>query len=395
MSDTKESPDVLEASTAADSEAEIAERYRTLYQDYVAQIGQASILVVGAAGAGKSSLCNLVLGREVAEVGGGRPVTTAVTPLQVGDLRLYDTPGYETGEDKQRRFNADIKTLLTRLEDEGEPIDVVWYCVNAPVARFTALDASLVEMFERLHKPVAIVLTQVDEASENGCKELGEAIHAALPPQGDGKERCFIFESSTDERLQLNPGLEQLNSWTVEMLDESRRLSFMAASRRGIERKLTEGESIVRQTVAGAFLVGFTPIPMSDAALLTSAQLSMLARLSYVWDLKSLKELAGGVLVNLIAQNVGKSLAGNLAKLIPGLGTLTGGLINGSVASAMTYALGAAYNRVCEQLCLRGLQGQTQSINELFGERFKAMVAQLFEEYQKDDKPGRHPQDRS
>ena len=65
-----------------------------------------SVLVTGGTGVGKSSLINHLFGMEVAATGNGKPMTDRITRYEPEnyDVVLYDTLGYEVGEDKQQQF---------------------------------------------------------------------------------------------------------------------------------------------------------------------------------------------------------------------------------------------------------------------------------------------------
>lgn len=65
-----------------------------------------------------------------------------------------------------------------------------------------------------------------------------------------------------------------------------------------------------------------------------------------------LKNVIGSRLISML----GKTLAGNLLKLIPGVGSVVGGAINGSVAASITYSLGYALN----QLAMKAVEAKLE-----------------------------------
>ena len=67
---------------------------------------------------------------------------------------------------------------------------------------------------------------------------------------------------------------------------------------------------------------------------------------------------------------IGKTLAGSLLKLIPGVGSLVGGTINAAVASSLTYSLGYALTKLAEMLYLKILDGKfnTDTLNSIITE---------------------------
>ena len=81
-----------------------------------------------------------------------------------------------------------------------------------------------------------------------------------------------------------------------------------------------------------AAIIGFSPIPFSDAFLLVPVQLTMMSRLHKIFG-QSWSESLGKSLTKELA-------VGNILKVIPVVGTVTGGMVNASVAVAITEALG-------------------------------------------------------
>lgn len=86
--------------------------------------------------------------------------------------------------------------------------------------------------------------------------------------------------------------------------------------------------------------VAASPIPFSDSALLIPIQTTMIATIYKVYDEEITEGVITGALKATATSAVGKGLAGNLIKLVPGVGSAVGMVINGSVAVALTEAIG-------------------------------------------------------
>ncbi len=90
-----------------------------------------SLIVLGDAGVGKSTLLNALLGRDAAQVGFGHQTTATIGRYRLssaaGDLLLYDTPGlgshHDRGEDKQTL--ARVERLLPQCDLVLVVIDAV------------------------------------------------------------------------------------------------------------------------------------------------------------------------------------------------------------------------------------------------------------------------------
>lgn len=107
--------------------------------------------------------------------------------------------------------------------------------------------------------------------------------------------------------------------------------------------KLTSTEhKIIHTAAAAAATTAASPIPFSDAALLIPIQTTMITSLYKANGANISRGVVDGALKATMVSGLGKSLAGNLLKFIPGVGTLAGGTINAGVAVGFTEALGFA-----------------------------------------------------
>ena len=92
----------------------------------------------------------------------------------------------------------------------------------------------------------------------------------------------------------------------------------------------------------------------------------MIARLASIWDLPAIKSVAaGGVFAQLVSQ-LGRTLVGNIAKLIPGFGSAAGAAINATVASSITGAIGYSITEICEKISNDELEGKNNNILDYF-----------------------------
>lgn len=107
--------------------------------------------------------------------------------------------------------------------------------------------------------------------------------------------------------------------------------------------KLTSTEhTIIHTAAAAAATTAASPIPFSDAALLIPIQITMITGLYKANGANISQGFVKGVLKATMISTFGKSLAGNLLKFIPGVGTIAGGTLNAGVAISFTEALGFA-----------------------------------------------------
>lgn len=120
-----------------------------------------------------------------------------------------------------------------------------------------------------------------------------------------------------------------------------------------------KANKVVLGFVAGTTATGAIPIPFADAPLLIGEQVAMMAAINNVFGFDigkdSLKSLATAALGVGGATVVGKTVASNLLKMIPGVGTAAGAAISGGTAGVITLALGKAYISVCEAIKIGSL----------------------------------------
>ncbi|NMD46900.1 MAG: GTP-binding protein, partial [Propionibacterium sp.] len=77
-----------------------------------------------------------------------------------------------------------------------------------------------------------------------------------------------------------------------------------------------------------------------------------------------------------VATTLGRTAAANLLKFLPGAGSVAGGVINASVASGFTMAMGQAWLAVCQKAAggqLPKLNGvvDAEAVGHLFEEEFR------------------------
>ena len=343
-------------------------------------IKKPSILVVGGTGVGKSTLVNLLLKKEVAVEGSGKPVNYYSNEL----INIYDSEGYEIGSENQERINNLIFNFIDEKSLQVETsINVILYCISGPSARITDTDINFMNNLKQKNIPFALVVTQIDVATEEQCDNIK---NIALENIKDLEIFESYNEALVDEPIPVEKGLDELNTWVVDVLPDSLRFAYLSVSNRNLEQKFSEGTTIIYQHIAISFTTGFSPIPISDAPILFANQMGMIARLASLWDLGSIQTVITSGLLEPVLSTIGKTIAGNIIKMIPGIGTLVGGTINGAVGAALTYGLGQAINVTCKKICEAQLEGKDISIPEFFDTDFIDLVRVNFQEFKSSNK---------
>lgn len=355
---------------------EVAGKFWDDFKAYVTGLPKASVLILGGSGAGKSTLVNLVFNSEIAKAGSGRPVTKGIELYKNDLVNIYDSEGYEFGEEKQQHFENLIFGFMDEHEVSGDPIDVIWYCISIPGARVVDTDINVINRLNSMGKPVAVVFTQADQASEEQSQSLQNEVLSRTSVRSDA-----IFESSSDRSIELPRGIKELYEWTRDRLPESRRVSFMGAARRDMAKKSAEVDSMITKYTATAFGIGAVPIPVPSAAALVPLQMKMLSEIAVRWNVLSIQQSMGTILTEMVTTTVGRTIAASLLKLFPGVGTVLGGAINGGVAAAVTFGTGKAFNYACRKMQESDLDGTKFDMNEFLKNDFVKMAIEMAMNY--------------
>ena len=106
------------------------------------------------------------------------------------------------------------------------------------------------------------------------------------------------------------------------------------------EEKRKKCHKTVHAASLTAAIIGFSPIPFSDAFLLVPVQLTMMSRLHKIFGQSWSESLGKSLSRELIVVGLGRGAVGNILKLVPAVGTVAGAAINGAVASTITESLG-------------------------------------------------------
>jgi uncharacterized protein (DUF697 family)/GTP-binding protein EngB required for normal cell division len=327
-------------------------------QEMMGQQKVPNILICGQTGVGKSSVINYIFNDTVAVVGNGVPCTRDITLFKNDTANIYDSEGYEIGSKKQEHYEQLIfdDFLLKRKSAQGDDaVHLVWYAVSGAGKRFTDLDVKLIKRIKNEGYPVGVLLTKIDELDDSQLAEMVTAFRNEL----SGVE---IFKLSIEAKHNAEVARycdwEKLEEWSNEKLPEVFRSRFVAGLRGGLDLKRKQAGAAIAGATAAAAAVGASPIPFSDAALLIPIQTGMIVGIAGIYGIHVGKAAIVSLTGSTAISSFGKSAAGSLLKLIPGVGTVIGGIINASVAGVITGAIGTALSELCYKQCKDSLDGK-------------------------------------
>ena len=103
--------------------------------------------------------------------------------------------------------------------------------------------------------------------------------------------------------------------------------------------KRSEANSLVNKHVLWALGGGLIPIPIVDFAAVTAIQMDMLSQLAKLYEVEY-TEATGKKLVVALTGTTFAKLGSSFIKIVPGIGTVLGGLSMSVLSGASTYAVG-------------------------------------------------------
>lgn len=360
--------------------ADIAERILEALDKERQEMKTMNVMLLGKTGVGKSTLINNLFNKRLAETGIGRPVTQEIRQYSKENypLTIYDTPGLELGGDNAieqllKGVNTEIRKGINSGKME-KAIHCILYCVSATSHRFEEEEKKFIRMFLDENRdtniPVIIVITQ--SISKKDAKELKSSIEAEnLNVTQIVPVLAEDYELDEDTVIKAF-GLDRLSELMYEIIPDAMKKTFISVQKASIRLKSGKAHAVVAAAAAAAGATGAIPIPFADSFALVPEQIAMLASITAIFDL-SLEKSAIAAITTATLGTAGATIAGKTAvsgllKLIPGAGSVAGGVISGSVAAALTAALGEAYIGIMIRIAKGEMSVKDLSTDE--GKRF-------------------------
>jgi len=292
----------------------LAEELTKKTQEEIEKIEKVHILVVGKTGVGKSTLINNIFRERLAETGIGQPITKH----------------------------------LHKIEKEGVPM--VLYDT-----RGLELDAETQNQ----------VTSEIDRTLE-GMVKMQQHMHVAY--------YCINASSSRIEDMEIR---------LIEYLANKMPVILVLTQSIG-DQALKFEQYLVNQNLSVQAIIRLMAqdYKITDATVLVPMQIGMMAHITAIFGISMDRATALGILGAIggtgSATYLGRLIVSNVAKFIPGIGSVAGGMISGITASIITTALAMSYIEVLTFIATAEANGEEVSprtvrklMKDLYGQRLK------------------------
>ncbi len=339
---------------------------KKIFEEAKSQIGKTNILITGKTGVGKSTLINSVFAKDMAKTGVGKPITQNIKQYTKEDcpLTLIDTRGLEL--DNYENISSELKLEIKRRQtaNSNEHIHIAWYCINYGSKRIEEGEINFIKEIAS-EIPVIVVLTQSIDNNLDFYNEVRDSCYAIAQPI-----RVLALPSECALGTIPSFGLEDLVNITAENIPEANRRAFDIVQKIDMSRKNKAANAIIASAATAAAAAGAIPIPFSDAAVLAPIQIGMLASISLCMGI----EMTSAFLTTLVtsaagvsgAAYAGRTIVSGLLKMIPGAGSVIGGVISATTAATLTTIMGTAYKEAIKLLVSENKEITPANLAETF-----------------------------
>ena len=369
---------------------------------------KANILVMGPAGAGKSTLINAVTGKEVARINDGRHGTEKLAAYESDELnlRLIDSRGFGDGFwDSQKTIRDMSRWMRAGLKGDRPLIQMLWFCVDASSKHLSARTIRTVEFVKREWKdiPVIVVLTKSyfpDEDQEN-IKMVEDAFRKATrnnwlpvgkgrpirnkehPAENKGMPVAIIpvLAKPLKSMPAVPRGIEELIKATEEHLDDALKDSEEAVYRYDLKRKRMNAHALTVLATSSAAAVGAVPLNLPDSVVLSTMETALISSIAKIYKLDKKDDRMQKVMARIIeagAVSMTAKMALNQLKMIPGVANIAADVLNAVVAGAIVFGIGEASGVIMEKVYLGEIDEENLDwINKVVNGKMGSVVGKV------------------
>ncbi len=292
--------------------------------------------------------CLLVIGRK--NTGKNKLIKNLFGEVETDKIeQLEDYTIYTYRDIKILRYDihesANYRDVLTYLLNK---IDFIWYCSTANFLLKKDWDIRVLISLQN-YSPTALIVTSLKKwIFSSNIKSLQDRLD--LYYNGDVFPAYIKLKGI--RRMKKEENWWGLLSWSLSTLEDVLQKDLVVSPVSLVSTELLNNQRsyIVKKVIpsytSGACAIGAVPIPFSDAMLLIPEQVAMTMHILKIYGLENSGKIVSGLIRSTLISQLGRMLAGSLIKLIPGFGSISGSIINGTVAGSFTWILGMSVSEI-------------------------------------------------
>lgn len=313
------------------------------------QNARLNILILGKTGIGKSTLINAVFGKDFAKTGQGIPVTHEIESFTDDEkLFIYDSPGLELDESKKIQIENFIKEQETKAAHKQ--IHIAWFCISEAGRRIEETEKALYRLLKSYRIPTLAVITKAQQDKDDKGEKFSDIAKKELEADEVFRVRALEVEDDEGEKKKIM-GIKELINKSYLLLPEGQREAFARKQKydKEIRKKqcVKDAKKLIDYYSIAAAAPCASPLPFSDIVLILPIQTAMILHISKTYELEFNEESAKKVafaLLGVCGAGFGiRAIVGNIIKFLPAFGSGAGMLINGTIATTTTKAMGEVY----------------------------------------------------
>lgn len=352
-----------------------------LKSNAVDELEKLCVIVAGNTGAGKSTLINALLGREVTKEGEGRPVTAEIKAIPDNRDRIVviDTPGFEAGA------NVIFANLERFIDMYGDSIGIA-YLVISP-SRFTEIHDDFLRIVDAHRIPTVVCLTKIDHDSADDVKFIStvEKEAAAFEKKSRNKTSIKVLDvrakdikNASGVVKKKSYGMLKLFDLSLEVINPRLQSTFIFFQDVNLEAKEPlVTKSIWRHTalaisavgaIAGGGVMG-VPLPAAGPIAVVGIIYKMFSEINDIYNSSNdnggmITKLSGTTIAACIVQVIPAAAAtigaGELVNIIPIGGPLVNSIVQLTSLPPIVYVMGKLYNEALFNLKRSGVSSITE-----------------------------------
>ena len=269
-----------------------------------------TVVIVGQANTGKSSLFNMLKGEQLSPVSQEAGTTRSLVRTDFGPFTLIDTPGH----------------LPERMEEGMEEATVIVFLIDATTG-LQEKDRDLYAAIKKLNKPTIIAVNKVDTLKG---RDAGDAL---------ANEIAVQLETPGIIPISARTGANIASELLPAMIEASPEAALLIGRELPAFRRAA-AQRIIRNATLASLVVGLEPIPLIDIPILLGTQIRLVLRLAALYgeemDSTDAMKHARELLITIAGGAGMRFLAEQAAKAVP----FGGDFVAGAIAGAATYSIG-------------------------------------------------------